>query len=169
MKNIIIIAFLFIFGVVTIQGQQRGRPGPTPITPLQRAAQQAKDINRRSNDLRNVEKFPVKTENERRVFNKAIKPLYRKLTDEELELMAPSAEDSAKYASFLKQKDTGLILLVSDRGCSRNPRVVAASVECSKYSCRVRGRLTRFDISVTKYIASRILTLDETLFKLLER
>jgi len=144
MKNSIITACLIIFGFVTIQGQVRGRPDPTPVTPLQQAEQRAKDLNRRSNELRNAEKFPVRTDNERRVFNKAIKPLYRKLTDEEIELMAPSAEDSEKYASFLKQKNTGLIMLVSDKGCAKNPRVVAASVECSQYSMPGAGSAYSF-------------------------
>ncbi|NNE99358.1 MAG: hypothetical protein HKN25_10105 [Pyrinomonadaceae bacterium] len=144
MKSFFIFSFLIIFGINTIDGQVRGRPDSTPKTPLQSAMERSDDLNRRSKVLNNVEKFPVKTENERRVFLKAIKPLYRKLTKEEIALLAPADEDKANAEAFLKQKNTGLVRLVSDKGCARNTRVVEASIDCSRYSMPGAGSAYSF-------------------------
>lgn len=144
MKRFVLGFIVLAFSAAAVVGQVRGRPEPTPQTPLQQAINRSAEISRRSKELNNVEKFPVKTNAERMVFMKATKPLYRKLTDEEKVLMAPSKEDSAKYAAFLKQKNTGLIKLVIDRGCSTNPKIVAGSKECSQYSMPGSGSAYSF-------------------------
>lgn len=144
MKSIGILFVLVFLGLASAEGQVRGRPDPTPMTPVEQAVQRSNDIRRRSNELNNVERFPVKTDDERRVFLKAIRPLYRKLTDEETALLSPSIEDSTKYESFLDQKNTGLTMLVTDKGCANDTKVVEASPDCAEFSMPGAGSAYSF-------------------------
>ncbi|MCB1023165.1 MAG: hypothetical protein KDB79_02165, partial [Acidobacteria bacterium] len=41
--------------------------------------------------------------------------------------------DVQKYANFLKQKNTGIFVLVPDAGCSDNSKVLVVSPECLEY------------------------------------
>ncbi len=155
-------AALFIFSIpAAIYAQVRGRPDPTPISPSDQAVRQANDISRRSNELRNVENFPVKDDTDRKVFREQIRPLYREPSDEEMAVLAPDPGLSVQYAEFLSQKNSGLITLISDKGCADNQNVVVASADCmqytmpgggSAYSFRERmHRLTRLaDLSFAK-------------------
>jgi len=68
------------------------------------------------------------------MFERSIKPLYRKPTKEELKAISPTAEDTKKYADFLRQPDTGLIKLAVDSGCAENTKIVVATPECLKYT-----------------------------------
>jgi hypothetical protein len=112
------------------------RPTPNPVLENQQtqdAMRRANDLNRRSDELQMTQKFPVKVPEKERAFRELIEPLYRNSTDEERAFMAPDAEDSASYRDFLKQKNTGIIKLVADRGCADNAKVVNASIDCSRY------------------------------------
>lgn len=136
---------LFCFGVAGLGfGQVRGIPDPTPQTPMDQSIKQANDIGRRSNELRNVEAFPVKNDEERKVFMGQIEPLYRKLTAEEMALLAPGADKLSANEAFLKQKNTGLIKLILDRDCAENLNVVKATAECAKYAMPGAGSAYSF-------------------------
>lgn len=68
------------------------------------------------------------------ILQSRIKPLYRRPTTEELKSVEPSPELLGKYAEFLRQPNTGLTKLISDKGCSENTKVVSAKDDCLKYT-----------------------------------
>ena len=72
-----------------------------------------------------------------------VKPLYREPSKEEMSLLAPSSEDTENFADFLRQKNTGLIKLIADKGCDKNT-VVAASAHCSTYTMPGAGSAFSF-------------------------
>ncbi len=126
---------VIVLGVsVAGSAQDRGRPEPTPIGQVEQQMQRQNDISRRSNELRNVEKFPVSTEEDRKIFREQIEPLYRKPTDKEMEILAPSAEDLGRYPAFIDRKNQGIVKLVADIGCDANLDVLSASKECVNYT-----------------------------------
>jgi len=143
MKLFLLTIFIAL-GFVFVPAQAPGRPSPTPSDPLGQAVQRGNEISRRSNDLRNIEKFPVKNDEDRRVYREQIEPLYRKLTDSEMETMAVSSEDLAANADFLKQKGTGIVRLAADRGCSASTGVVSADPQCLKYTMPGAGAAYSF-------------------------
>lgn len=108
------------------------RPTPVPIVTQQTQGDidRANDLNRRSNDLRLTENLPAGVKKENKAFREAITPLYRETTKEEREFMAPDPALAEKYSDFLGQKNTGLIRLVPDRGCSGNENVVKTTPQC---------------------------------------
>ncbi len=129
----------FLVGIVlgfsfAVSAQVRGIPDPTPVGQVEQQMQRQNDISRRSNDLRNVEKFPVKTEEDRQTFREQIEPLYRKPTDKEMEFLAPSSGDLDKYREFIDRKNQGIVKLVADIGCDANLDVLSASKECVNYT-----------------------------------
>lgn len=146
MKNLILLLGLFFGSFVLINAQQTGR---NPSTPLSREEEEREakrknqdDINRRSNDLRMTEEFPVKSEKSRAI-QQYIRPLYREPNEEELKLLAPTSEDKEKFAEFLRQKNTGLIKLIADKNCDKN-NVVASSAHCSTYTMPGAGSAFSF-------------------------
>ncbi len=143
MRSVCFLLIVFA-GVSVATGQVRGRPTPKPLTPLEKSVQQGKDISNRSNDLRGIEKFPVRNEADRIIFREQIEPLYRKPTDDEIATLAPDSEDSAEYANFAKQKKSGLVLLVADKGCAANLDVVKANPACVKYTMPGAGSAFSF-------------------------
>jgi hypothetical protein len=68
------------------------------------------------------------------VLQTRVKPIYRGPTKEELKAVEPRRELLESYAEFLRQPDTGLTKLISDKGCSPDAKVVSASEDCLKYS-----------------------------------
>jgi len=85
-------------------------------------------------------------------------PFRQKLTSEQKRRLLPE-EDSAKYASFLKQTKTGLIKLFPDVGCEENANIIRADRQCLNwipnsafYSFREREHTTEYlaDIRLEK-------------------
>ncbi|MEZ5344340.1 MAG: hypothetical protein R2681_02185 [Pyrinomonadaceae bacterium] len=144
MKRITVSVVFCLLVAVTALGQVRGRPDPTPQSPTDRSINQANEIGRRSNELRNVEAFPVKNDEERKIFREQIEPLYRKPTDEEMTILDPGAGYQTANEAFLKNKRTGLIKLIIDRDCAENQNVVKASAECAKYTMPGAGSAYSF-------------------------
>lgn len=78
----------------------------------------------------------------------SINELYRKPTKKELALLAPADADKHRYAEFLRTANSGLIKLVSDKGCAANAKIIVATADClalsmpgagSSYSFRKRN------------------------------
>jgi hypothetical protein len=88
------------------------------------------------------------------LFEKSVKPLYRKPTREELKAIAPSVEDSEKYAEFLRRSNTGLIKLAADTGCAANIDIVVAKSECLKYT--MPGAGTAYSFRTESYRPQRL-------------
>lgn len=146
MKNLILLLGLFLGSFVLTSAQAPGRnPGQTPLPedvgPAERRKNQD-DISKRSNDLRMTEDFPVKSD-QGKIVQQYIRPLYREPSKEEWNLLAPSSEDTEKFSEFLRQKNTGLIKLIADKGCDKNT-VVAASAHCSTYTMPGAGSAFSF-------------------------
>ena len=140
MKKLMFLVLTLLFLTTLAHAQSDGTPAPRPTpNPLienqqtQDAMNRADDLNRRSDALRMTQEFPVKVPEKEKAFRELIEPLYRNSTEEEMTFMAPDPDDSAPYRDFLKQKNTGIIKLVADRGCADNAKVVNASLDCSKY------------------------------------
>jgi len=164
MKKTLLILFLTVATVISVSSQTRGRPEGTPdpvIDPVTDAAKtRGNEISRRSDNLRLSENLPVKTEKDRKIVLEQIEPIYRPSTDEELKFIAPDSADSEKYAAFLSEKDTGLIKLVTDRGCAANPAVVNTSPECAGYTMPGAGAAYSF-----RFRDYRILDLSDLNFR----
>ena len=134
MKNLSLVLIL-IFGVVAINAQTRGNPTPTPDAESPIDSGRQDDINRRSDNLRLTEKFPVEPVNkDNKTFREKIRPIYRKPEKEERAILAPNSEDETKFAQFLKAKGTGLTKLIIDQGCDKDVGVVVSTPHCLKYS-----------------------------------
>ena len=94
------------------------------------------------------------------IFLNSIQPLYRKPTKEELQTLAPNAEDVRKYAEFLKQSNTGITRLVVDFGCAANPSIVVATPNCLKYT--MPGAGSSFSFRTNNYRIRRLADLTFT-------
>jgi hypothetical protein len=77
-------------------------------------------------------------------YEKGFSPLYRKPTEEELKALMPRAEDTKKYAEFLRQSDTGIIKLAADANCGENIRVIFATPKCLQYTMPGAGNSFSF-------------------------
>lgn len=140
MKNFIFFLVL-MFGAVFFANAQPPTPQASP--PPQRASNPAdesqrirerQETNRRFDALRGIGEYNAKTIAERAELLNDIKKIYRKPTKEEIKMLSPNPEDLKKYESFLRQPKTGIVKLISDRGCGDNINVVNAVEECVKYS-----------------------------------
>ena len=140
--------------------QPPGAPTPKPPTPTEQAIQRGRDISNRSNELRNIEKFPVRNEKQRKELLKVMKARYRQPTDEEMKVLAPDEADAAKYKGFARKKKSGLLKLVSDSGCSATPGLVKATEECAKYT--MPGAGSAYSFRERKY---RLIRLSDLNFK----
>ncbi len=88
------------------------------------------------------------------ILQRAIKPLYRKPTREELETLKPNRRLAEKYAGFLRQSDTGLTKLIADKGCANNTKIVIVSEECLKYT--MPGAGSSFSFRTENYRIQRL-------------
>ena len=136
MKRLFLISFIVFLSFSAASAQRNPVPAPTPIVEdpqRQQGLTRQADINRRSNELRMNESFPVKTEAEAMTFREKIYPLYRDPTKDELQIVAPDVEIEKTYAEFLRQKHTGLIRLFPDKNCG-DAKIIVAAPECTKYT-----------------------------------
>ena len=137
MKKIVLLLGLIIGSFGSINAQRVPQATPTPLVEdatRQEGLRRQDDVNRRSEALRNAEKFPVKEDKDSKIYQQYIKPLYRDLTKEEENLMAADDEDLKTFAGFLSQSNTGLTKLIADKNCDENEKVANVSPNCQKYT-----------------------------------
>lgn len=125
--------FIFVFGTYSFAGAQSAPQTDTKGEEIQR---QRDAFNKRVDNLRNLDKAIIREDLDKNssVYLTKIKPLYRIPTEQELSLVAPSATDLQKYASFLRSSNTGIISLIADENCSAEFGVVVSTPHCLKYS-----------------------------------
>lgn len=80
--------------------------------------------------------------------------LYRKPTAKELALLSPSKEDLDAYAVFLRQPNTGLVKLATDKGCDDNSKIVMAIADCLAYT--MPGAGSSYSFRVKNYRISNL-------------
>ena len=128
MKRILIFVFILGSSLVSADGQVAGST-PVPAVATQRVIPPRRDegiyeARRKSNSqIDRTEGALIASRS----------PAFRKPTNEDLMLVAPDSEETAKYADFLSQSKTGLIRLLSDAGCQENANLVVAKDFCIKY------------------------------------
>ena len=163
MKKITLILVLITAGGGLANAQQTPQATPTPMQEGVRGRQSSQirdDINRRSNELRNVENFPARSNRDSKIFREFIRPLYREPDKNELKILSPSAEDTAKFDEFLKQPRTGLIKLVPEKNCGSDGKVTSASPECLKYP--IPGAGSSYSFRIDNYRLARLADLNYT-------
>lgn len=136
MKNIIFLAFFILCGILFVPGQQPTpvpQPTPNPVEETLRRIRQTQISNSRLESMRNGGR---RTNNSwsRTLTIQKIHNIYRKPTKNEFKLLATNKEDEKKYAQFLRQSNTGLLKLITDKGCDENTNILNASEDCLKYS-----------------------------------
>ena len=165
MKKLACLAVLLFGGFIFTNGQQTTST-PNPVaTPnstaeIRERLRREQQIDRRFDTLKNGGRGSVNQGYARQIFFESIVPLYRKPTKEELEILAPNAEDVKKYAAFLKQSGTGITKLAVDFGCGVNPNIVVASADCMKYS--MPGAGSSFSFRINNYRIRRLADLTFT-------
>lgn len=94
------------------------------------------DFDRRIDNLRNVGKVKIvgNTDEEVRIYQSKIKPLYRKPNQEEFKLLAPDQKDLQMFSEFLSDKNTGIAKLIIDKGCDSGAEIVVSTPHCLKYT-----------------------------------
>ena len=110
---------------------------PDPVYPSQdveNAMKRGEDLNRRSDELRMTENFPVKNRPKNKELFELLEPLYRHSNDDERALMSADEADLAAFSGITKDKHAGIFKLIVDRGCADNVKVVDASVDCARYT-----------------------------------
>jgi hypothetical protein len=160
MKTLILLSGLIFssFGIAHAQRNPEVIKTPLPAE-IQRQDGQA-DINRRSDELKNVENFPVKSNNDAKIFREFIYPLYREPDKKELQILVPSVEDVERFSFFLRQPRAGLIKLVPERNCDSGGKVTSASPDCSKYS--IPGAGSSYSFRIDNYRIARLADINYT-------
>lgn len=158
MKNVVIASTIFFASAFTISGQQINpspQITPVPSMEIQPNIRRGEERNRRFDREKSVGN-QVSTQNyeRRQIFFQTIEPLYRKLTDEELQMLAPDAEDLRKFAAFLRLPKTGIIKLMNDFGCADNPSVLVVTPNCLKYT--MPGAGSSFSFRTNSYRIQRL-------------
>ena len=152
MKNILLILF-FCF---TLCGLTFGQT--TQQEDKEKAAEQQRqrDFNSRIDNLRNVGKTQVIRDRykDTEVYKEIISPLYREVNQRDLILLSPDEEFSTKYADFLKQKQTGLIKLIVDKGCDQAFEIINSDPHCLKYD--MPGAGASYSFRVKNYRVKRL-------------
>jgi len=137
MKYLLLILSVILGSFAAVSGQRNPTPTSTPIvesSQRQQGLDRQADVNRRSQELRMNENFPVKNDAEARIFRDNIQPIYREPTKDELKMIAPDAEVEKLFSDFLRQKNTGLIKLIPEKNCGETANLVNAAPECAKYT-----------------------------------
>jgi len=113
----------------------QGTPDPVyPSQGVENAMKRGEDLNRRSDELRMTENFPVKNRPKNKELFELLEPLYRHSTDEERTLMAADEADRNAFRDVTRDKHSGILKLIIYRGCADNVKVVDASVDCAQYT-----------------------------------
>lgn len=132
MKRFLLLFSLILAGFVFSNAQA------SPVTDKEKAEKLRREaeFNQRIDNLRNVDKALIRQDpNESsQTYQSKIKPLYRKPNAGEQKLLAPNQEDLQTFAKFLRKKNTGLIKLIADKGCSKDLNVVVSTPHCLQYT-----------------------------------
>ncbi len=154
MKNLFaaaVLSCLFIFGAAGVSAQSaEPRPLPVPTIDPREAQRQREEQQRRNEGFDRMR--ASQNQNFERSFPSpeamsSIDLLYRKTKKEERQKLAPAVEDAAKFAAFLRQPNTGLTYLTSDKGCSENPNIVVVSADCLRYAMPGAGGSYSFRVA----------------------
>lgn len=110
--------------------------GPARDIEGEKLRERIEAYNRQVDRLRNLEKTIRRVDPNQQfvIYTSRIKPLYRKPTKSELELVAPDEADVRAFSEFLSGKDSGLVKLVADQGCNKDLLVADSRPHCRKYS-----------------------------------
>ncbi len=159
MKKVLTTAIISLGLVGTMYGQEAAQRDEEKI------AREAREsaFNNRVDRLRNSGKDNIIRDRYRddRIYLEKIKPLYRELNDDEEALLSPDPEFLKKYSGLTKENDWGIVKLMMDRGCWREPIIVESSERCENFNMPGAGvsysfreqkyKLKRLaDISLTK-------------------
>ncbi len=138
-------------------------PGPTP-RPDGLPNNQIRalgDENDRFNRLRSIEKLSPKSAPTYHPLLDRKTGIYRKATDEEIQLLAVDESHLSKFAAFLKQPGTGIIKLSGESSCISDGDLVVATDRC--IALKMPGSGTSFSFRVESYRVPRLA--DLVLFK----
>lgn len=151
----IFLALLFGLFFFNLSGNAQGSRAETPAERAQRMARERKEVTDDAAVLQGrIRDASTSKRIDPAVFEKSVKPLYRKPTREELKAIAPSVEDSEKYAEFLRRSNTGLVKLALDKGCAENTDIIVARTECLKYT--MPGAGTAYSFRTESYRLQRL-------------
>jgi hypothetical protein len=153
-----LLLFPIFFGTVLFVIGQNTGPTPPPVWKTAREAQ----INDKIREIptQNAKTYP----NSQRPVNKSVKPnnqinlLYRIPNEADLKMLSVNQVLKEKYSAFLNKKNTGLIMLLPDTGCSSDERIVNISADCLKTS--VPGSGSSFSFRVKTYRIRRLADLN---------
>lgn len=165
MKNLVCLVVFLFGGFIFANGQQtNSTPVPavnnSTLREMRERNQGNQENRRRFETMKGRGQANLSQGRLRQIFFESIVPLYRKPTEEELELLAPNAEDLKKYADFLKQPKSGITKFVADFGCGTNPNIVVVSSDCMKYS--MPGAGSSFSFRIKNYRIRRLADLTFT-------
>ncbi len=162
MTKLLILAF-YVLGLSALCSAQVGgtrvpAPTPNPTPDFGPELRRARDISKRSDELRMTENFPAKTDEDWRTYNELIRPIYRESTKEEREILAPTEAVAGSYTTFLSNKNTAITRLAADIGCFPDDDVVSAKPECANYS--MPGAGSSYSFRVDDYRIRRLADLN---------
>lgn len=172
MRRILFICALTLSLTTWITAQQPAQtPPPAPAaTPIPERTPNQQELNRqmiyenqrRQSEMNRLEMMraggntlPVST-----TLRRDIENLYRKTSKKELKKLAVDQNEIKKYDAFLRQDNTGLIKLIVDTGCSKNPNILVVTEDCLKYS--MPGGGSSYSFRVKDYRIPRLADLTFT-------
>lgn len=144
MKKLLLFFSIVLGSFVLINAQTAQQTDKEKEERMRREA----DFNQRVDNLRNVDKARIRQDpNENfKIFQSKIKPLYRKPNETELNLIAPNREDLQTFAGFLREKNAGLVKLIADKDCSKEFTIIVSTPHCLKYKMPGAGSSYSFRI-----------------------
>ena len=145
---------LIIVSCISASAQKPGvTPPPTTRIEVQKAIQREQDAQRQREYERARPIIPngpargTSITAAMRRHRLLLEEIYRNPTDEELATIAPSSEDTDRFAEFLRQPNTGLFKLVSDKGCFSDSKIVVIKPECQQYTVPGAGSAYSFRVN----------------------
>lgn len=144
MKKLLLLFSLILANFVPVNAQAASQTDRERAEKLRQEA----EFNRRIDNLRNVDKARIRQDpNENSViFQSKIKPLYRRPSAEEQKLLEAEPEVSQNFAEFLRQRSTGILKLIADKGCSKDLNVIVSTAHCLKYKMPGAGSSYSFRV-----------------------
>ncbi len=150
-KNLTILLICLLFAVTTFAQESSQEDEEAANERRNRAA-----FNTRVDNLRNVGKNRIIRDRYKntKTYQEVIKPIYRDPNEKELALLKPNEKFENQYSDFLKQKNTGLIKLVADKGCDEELNVIVSTPHCLKY--KMPGAGSSYSFRTTNYRVKRL-------------
>lgn len=153
MKCRILFLAVFLLGSLSARAQTSSSPQPAPSPQTQsRTASEARptsntrEIDEAFTEMRAMEVRQVDDTSNSGLLTELTRNIYRKPNKAEMKVLAPGAHQLDKYASFLRQPDTGIVKLHGDSSCAENPKVLAAKENCVQYSMPGAGTAYSFRV-----------------------